>query len=298
MDTWVEIDGRVVKGEEARVSVFDRGFLYGDSVYETLRTYGGRPFLLDEHLERLARSAEALFLPVPGGLEGVREAVERVLQAGGTFESQLRIVVTRGAEPGLVDLDPSTAGSGTRVVIRRPLIPLPDRLYEEGVVVALVRVVRIGPPALDPRVKSGNYLNNLLALHEARQLGAFECLMPNQQGHVTEGSTSNIFFVFDGALHTPALSCGLLDGITRSLVLTLARELGLEVVEREILPEEIPEAEECFLTSSLKEVLPVRRVLDPDGRTLWEAAPGPVARALLTEYRARTLREAGRSGEE
>lgn len=284
MSILVNIDGRLLPPEEATISVFDRGFLFGDSVYETIRTYGGRPFLLDRHLSRLARSADGLWLPIPRGLESLRTELDRTLEAAANPESYVRIVVTRGATEGLVNLDAHSAETGSVLVIVRPFEGQDPACFEEGVDVAIVGVLRTGRRSLDPKIKSGNYLNNILALREAKRLGCFECLMPNREGNLTEGSTSNVFLVRDGRLFTPALESGLLDGITRGFVLELAAEAGIEVVETTLDADDLSAADGLFITSSLKEVMPVKRVKRMDGTVLWEGRVHAVARDLRRRY--------------
>lgn len=293
MTTLVNLNGELLPPAQATISVFDRGFLFGDSVYETIRTYRGRPFLLDRHLDRLARSADGLYLPVPRGLDAVRAEVVRTIEAAENDESYVRIILTRGANPGLVNLDLATAGPGAMVLIVTPFRGFPAAAYDEGVDVALVGVLRTGRLSLDPRIKSGNYLNNILALREAKRAGAFECLMPNREGDLTEGSTSNVFLVQDGRLRTPSLDCGLLDGITRSFVLEVAAAAGIAVEETRLAADDLAAADEVFLTSSLKEVMPVRAIVLPEGGALWSGGPGPVTQNLLSRYRARALAETG-----
>ena len=278
MPTRVFLDGKVVLPEEARVSVFDRGFLYGDSVYEVLRTFGGRPFALGEHLDRLDRSAGGIRLPLPP-LTGVEAAVRETLSAAGNAESYVRVMVTRGAGP--IGLDPALGERPVLIVIVREL-ELPEaRLYRDGAEVALVSVLRNHPRALDPAIKSGNYLNNILALAEARGRGAYEALLRDADGFITEGSSSNVFVVTGGALWTPPLAAGILDGITRRHVIDLARSRGLVVEERPLRPPDLMAADEAFICSSIRSVLPVTRV---DGVTLGAGRPGPVTLALAEAY--------------
>lgn len=285
MGTLVNLNGTFFPPEEAVISVFDRGFLFGDSVYETVRTYHGRPFLMDQHLTRLGRSAERLWLAVPGGMEHVRAELLRTLEAAKNPESYLRIMITRGARAGFVSLDLETAGDSSLVMIVRPFLGYEPEAHLEGVDVALVGVLRTGRQSLDPKIKSGNYLNNIVALHEARSHGAFECLMPNREGDLTEGSTSNVFLVKGGAVLTPSIDCGLLDGITRSFVLELAQETGYPVREERLGRDDLFGADEVFLTSSLKEVMPVRSL---NGKKVGNGKPGPITLDLLRRYRAVT----------
>lgn len=288
MPTRVNLDGSIVPAGDARISVFDRGFLFGDSVYETVRSYAGQPFLLDRHLARFERSAGRIGLEIPGGLERVRHEVRRTREATGAGSTSIRFIVTRGAHDDVVNLDPTTAGEGSLIVIARELAPFDPAYYARGVDLAVVGVQRNDRRALDPSIKSGNYLNNVLALAEAKRRGAFESLMLNREGQLAECSTSNVFLAKDGALLTPALECGLLDGITRGLLLELAREAGIEAREAILTPADLAEADEVFLSASLKEVIPVRSV---DGVAV--AAPGPLAQAMLARYRARVEQETG-----
>lgn len=293
MGTLVNMNGELVAPEDAKVSVFDRGFLFGDSVYETVRTYQGRPFLMDRHLGRLARSAERLWLAIPGGTAGVEQELLRTLEAAGNEESYLRIIITRGSRAGFVNLDMETAGAETMVLIVRPFTGFEPSCYEQGVEVSVVGVLRTGRQSLDPKIKSGNYLNNIIALHEASRQGSFECLMPNRDGDLTEGSSSNVFLIRNGVIRTPSLDCGLLDGITRSFVIDLARQAGFEVREDRLGREDLFEADEVFLTSSLKEVMPVKSV---NGQPVGAGVPGPITLDLLDRYRRRALEEVADSG--
>ena len=274
----VFIDGVIHAMETALVPVFDRGFLYGDSVYEVTRTAGGRPVDLDLHLERLERSSSAILLPIVKR-EKVARAVRETLVAAENRESYIRIVVTRGA--GEIGLDPALADEPRLIVIVRPL-RLPDpKLYSEGAEIALVAVRRNLRRAVDPAVKSGNYLNNIMALAEAKRAGAYEAMMCNSEGKVVEGSSSNIFMVQAGKIRTPALEDGLLDGITRRRVVELAGALGRPVEETHLVPEDLRGADEAFLTSSVRGVMPVTRV---SGQTIGEGTPGPVTRDLMDLY--------------
>lgn len=276
MSTRVYMNGQVLLPEAAQVSIFDRGFLYGDSVYEVMRTAGGHPVDLERHLARLSRSAAALVLPVPE-VAHLRDAIAAAAEAAGNPESYLRVVVTRGA--GRISLDIATAGEPTVIVIAAPLELPPEELYREGAHVALVGVERTSRRAVDPAIKSGNYLNNVMALAEARRSGAYEAIMCGPSGRVAEGSTSNLFVVRGGRVTTPALATGLLPGITRQRVMELATEDGISIDEGDLGPDDVREADEVFLTSSIRGVLPVRQV---DDRAI--AAPGPVTARLMQLY--------------
>ena len=275
----VYIDGAVRSAEEAKVSVLDRGFLYGDSVYETIGTMYGRLFATRDHLDRLERSAQRIGLRVPPRPE-IENAVADTVAAAGNPETRVRVMLTRGV--GKLDLDPASSDDTRLVVIAFPLgAPTPDML-EKGVAVAIVSVTRNSPRAIDPAVKSGNYLNNVLALGEARRTsGAYEAILCAADGSVAEGASSNVFAIVGGAVWTPPPEVGILDGITRAKVLELARGAGIEVVERRIQPDELRGADEAFLTSATRGVLPVTTV---DGRALGDGRPGPVTRRLMAFY--------------
>jgi branched-chain amino acid aminotransferase len=277
--TRIYINGTISAPEDARISVLDRGFLYGDSVYEVLRTSGGQLVDLERHVVRLHESAASLALQVPDDAM-LRKAVAETLGATGNAESYLRIVVTRGS--GEVGLDPALAGAPTLIVIAKPLV-LPElRLYQEGVPVRLVNVERTSVKAMDPSVKSGNYLNNILALAEARKSGDYEAVMCDREGFLAEGSSSNLFWGEGNKLFTPSLAVGLLAGITRRRVLELASSRGMEIHEGSFPPNALQDAAEAFLTSSIRGILPIQRV---NGARL-ASCPGPLTRALIDDYEA------------
>jgi branched-chain amino acid aminotransferase len=268
--------------DEARISVFDRGFLYGDSVYETVGTVSGRLFALDEHLARLERSAERIGLRVPPRAEILR-AVVATVEAAGNAESRVRVMLTRGAgrRPGRGDLDPATADDTELVVLVSPLVTPTADMYREGVSVAVVSVHRNSPRAIDPSVKSGNYLNNVLAVGEARRAGAYEAILCAADGSIAEGASSNLFIVRAGTVHTPGLAVGILDGITRSKVIGLCVAHGIALEEGHVTPGELRAADEAFITSATRGVLPVTRV---DGAPVGDGSPGPTTRRLMALY--------------
>ncbi len=288
MSIKIWIDGVIHPPETAVVPVFDRGFLYGDSVYEVTRTAGGRPVDLGPHLDRLARSAETIALPLPPRAD-IERAVAATLAAAGNPDSYIRIVITRGA--GEIGLDIALADRTRTIVIVKPLELPAAHLYRDGAPIQIVEVQRVHRRAVDPAVKSGNYLNNILALAEARQSGAYEAIMCDSRGRIAEGSTSNLFIVRGGKLATPHLEIGLLAGITRQTVMRLAAGAGLPVDEAELVPDEVRGADEAFLTSSVRGVMPVGTV---DGRPLASAVPGPVTARILQLY-DHHLAEAARS---
>jgi branched-chain amino acid aminotransferase len=276
----VSIDGKICRPEDATVSVFDRGFLYGDAVFEVLRTYGGRPFAIDEHLARLRRSAERVLIRLPVDEATLRREVEDALRAAGNDESYLRIVVTRGTGP--LSLDPDTAEHPLRVLIVESVAPPPRDAYVRGIALASVVARRAVDDTSAAGAKVTNYLANLLAMKDAKSRGAQEALVVDDRGHVVEGASSNVFVVARGRLDTPPESAGILPGITRAHVLRAAAALGIPSEERALTLDELLAADEVFVTSSIRELLPVVRV---DGTAIGSGAPGPTARALHRRFR-------------
>ena len=298
MPSVVNIDGALLPPGEARISVLDRGFLYGDSVYEVVRTYRGRPFELEAHLRRLAHSADRIGLELPWEARRTESELARTLWAArsedppdpaaapwNAGERYARILMTRGA--GEIGLDPALAVDPKAIVIVQPLHAPPLSAYREGVAARVVGVEHVSPQAVDPTAKTGNYLSHVLALREARARGAHEALMLDRDGFVTEGTTSNVFAVRGGAVLTPPLGAGILEGVTRGIVIGLARALGVPVREESLRPLHLEEAGEIFITSSAREVLPVTRLGD---RTVGGGRPGPVTSRLHAAYRARADR--------
>lgn len=281
MSIRVHIDGAVRLPEEAKVSVFDRGFLYGDSVYETIGTAYGRLFAAKDHLDRLERSATRIGMRVPPRAE-IERAIVDTMAAANNPESRVRVILTRGE--GKLDLDPASASDTRLVVMVFPLgAPTPE-MFEKGVTVAIVSVARNSPRAIDPAVKSGNYLNNVLALGEARRRShAYEAILCAADGTVAEGSTSNIFAVVGGEVRTPPAEVGILDGITRAKVFDLCRENAIPLAERRFSPDELRAADETFITSATRGVLPVTTI---DERPVGDGRPGPVTRKLMVLYDA------------
>lgn len=285
---FASVNGEVLPAAEARVSVLDTGFTFGDSVYETLRTYGGRPFHLDRHLARLRSSAGRLGIPVAGDAH-IGQEVDAVLARAGNRESYIRIMLSRGV--GDVSYHFDRVSGPTRVVIVKPYEPLPERSYAEGVAVVVASVRRNSPRALDPAIKSGNLINNILAVREAQAAGALEPILLNDRDEVAEGASANVFIVKAGTVTTPPLSAGLLPGVTRQLVLEIGRGLGIPMREETVRVEDLRGADEAFITSTLKEAVPVRTV---DGKPVGEGRPGPVTLRLLKAYREYAARTAPR----
>jgi branched-chain amino acid aminotransferase len=276
----VSIDGALRSPADAVVSVYDRGFLYGDAVFEVLRTYDGQPFALDEHLARLRRSAERVFIDVPVDDATLGRDITAALAAAGEGEHYLRVVLTRGSGP--LSLDPSTATHPLRVLLVEPVTPPAKELYARGIAAITVAVRRTADDTVAAGAKLANYLPNLLAMREARARGAQEALVLDARGHVVEGASSNVFVVRGGRVATPPESAGILPGITRAHLIAAARSLGIPLEERDLLPADLLAADEVFVSSSIREVLSVVRV---DDRPVGAGTPGPVARALHRRFR-------------
>ncbi len=292
---WIYLNNQFVQEQDAVISVFDHGFLYGDGVYETLRSYGSRLFMRDQHLLRLFRSAEAIGMTIPIPLKDwpdiLHEAMARNEVGTDQHDAYLRVTVSRGA--GDIGLNPALCPSPTVVVIVKPLVRPASGLYENGVNIIVASTRRNLPSALSPQIKSINFLNNILAKREAIAAGAFDSVLLNWEHHLTECTISNLFFVRDGRLRTPALECGLLDGITRGVVIRLADELHIQVEEGRFTVDQLYQAEECFLTNTSMEIMPVSMV---DTRKIASGKPGPMTlklRARFLETYARFLEPLG-----
>ena len=276
---WIYLNDRFVKEEEAVVSVFDHGFLYGDGVYETIRSYGSRIFMRDQHLARLRRSADAIGLTIP--IPELRwpallhEAMTWNDLGHEHTDAYLRITISRGA--GDIGLDPALCPTPTVVIMTKPLQPPPLEQYRIGVNLIVARTRRNLPSALSPQIKATSFLNNILAKREAIAAGAFDSILLNWESHLTECTVSNLFFVQAGRLCTPALACGLLNGITRDIMLSLARETQIPVDEGHFGIESLNQADECFLTNTSMEVMPVTVV---DGHPIGNGAPGLLTQQL------------------
>jgi branched-chain amino acid aminotransferase len=273
----VWIDGRPIDAEQAKVSVFDRGFLYGDSIYEVLRVFAGRPFMMAEHLQRLAASAAGLAMAIPP-LGEIERAVHECLAAAAEPEAYVRIMITRGA--GEIGLDPQLADAPRLIVIVRRVHPPGPEVYRDGVDVAIV-----GRSRVDPAVKSGNYLVSVMAVAEARRRGAHEAILSDHVGRIVEGGSSNFFLVRGRRLCTPPLSAGILEGITRRAVIALCRADGIAVDEVPLWPIDLVRADGAFLTSSVRGVVPVTRI---DGQPLAQGTVPALVRRVMALYDART----------
>lgn len=277
MTTKINFNG--VIQEDACISVFDHGFLFGDSVYEVVGTLHNRPCFLEQHLKRLQNSARGINLVIPQQDSWFVDQIEKTLASAQNEESYIRIVVTRGQ--GDIDIDPETCGDPNVVLYVTDSKVYPREDYQNGIQVALVSVKRNPREALNPGIKTGNYLNNVLAKMEANKLGAKDALMLSAWGYLTECTTSNFFFVQEGRVRTPSIESGILPGITREIVMKLARENGILVEEGQWPVEALEKAEEIFLTGTLKRVMPVTQL---DHRVIGDGKPGPVTREIMHLY--------------
>jgi len=275
----VYINGQLYDKQDAKISVYDHGLLYGDGVFEGIRSYGGRVFRLEQHLERLWESARAIRLEIPLTRQAMSEAIFQTLRANQIEDGYIRLVVTRGA--GTLGLDPNRTSDPQVIIITDHIALYPRELYERGLELVTVATLRNHPAALSPRIKSLNYLNNILAKLEGLQAGCSEALMLNFKGEVAECTGDNIFLVRGGALYTPPLDAGILAGITRGVVIELAAEAGISVHEVPLLRHDVYVAEECFLTGTAAEIIPVVKV---DQRTIGSGSPGPVTRSLMERF--------------
>ena len=285
MGQWVYLNGAYVAQEAAKISIFDHGFLYGDGVFEGIRAYRGKVFKLDEHIQRLFDSARAIALKIPLAPDQLKEKVLEVLRKNDLKDAYIRLVVSRGE--GDLGLDPAKCPTPQVIIIADKISIYPQKLYEEGLEVIISSVRRNNPCALDPRIKSLNYLNNILAKLEATAKGVPEAIMLNDDGYVTECTGDNLFIVEKGILTAPPIWMGILRGITRDVVIELARKEGIPVEERAFTPFSMYTSDECFLTGTAAEVIPVTRV---DGRVIGNGSVGSVTRMLIAKFRELTDR--------
>ncbi|MBX5465728.1 MAG: branched-chain-amino-acid transaminase [Clostridia bacterium] len=275
----IYLDGQFVPVEQAKVSVYDHGFLYGDGIFEGIRMYGGRVFKLEEHIRRLYHSARVIDLEIPLPPDEMSRVVLETCRRNELDDGYIRLVVSRGA--GDLGLDPRKCPRPTVVVIVDRIALFPESLLEQGLTAVTAATRRTSVDALDARVKSLNYLNSIMAKLEANLAGAHEILMLNREGYVCEGTGDNVFIVRGGTVLTPPAYLGILEGITRATVLDLARELGIEAREAVFTRYDVYTADECFLTGTAAEVVPVTTV---DGRPVGDGRPGPVTRRLRDAY--------------
>lgn len=285
----VYLDGKFVEKSDAKVSVFDHGLLYGDGVFEGIRLYGGNIYRLDEHLERLEHSARAIMLQIPLSRAELAAATCETCRQNSLTDAYIRLVVTRGV--GDLGLSPWLCPKPSVFIIADKISLYPQEHYEKGLAIVTVPTRRINPAALPPTIKSLNYLNNILGKIEARQFGALEAIMLNDQGYVAECTADNVFTVFKGEIFTPAASQGALKGITRSTIFDVAKEIGVPIREVNMTRYDVWCADECFLTGTGAEVIPVVKL---DGREIGSGKPGPITQRVLASFRQRVLVEGTR----
>jgi len=279
----VYVNGKIAPADQAVVPVYDHGFVYGEGVYETLRTYNRVPFLYDRHMRRLRASSDRLLLDVPFEDGTMLSWIEQTIAAAGELnEAYIRILLTRGV--GDLTYDPKSTPKPTTVVIVKPFEAPAARVYNDGIRISLVEMLRNHPKSVNPIIKSNNLLNNALAMQTAYRSGAEEALMCNFRGELTECSQANFFMVRGGAALTPKSEAGLLEGVTRAFMFEIGREIGIDVREETLTPKDLETADEMFITSTTRELSPVVNV---DGRPVGSGKPGPVTKRLLERYQTR-----------
>ena len=279
----VYVNGKIAPADQAVVPVYDHGFVYGEGVYETLRTYNKVPFLYDRHMRRLRASAERLLLDVPYDDATMLTWIEQTVAAAGPLdEAYIRILHTRGV--GELNYDPKSTPAPTTVIIVKPFEPPAARVFTDGIRLSLVDMLRNHPRSVNPIIKSNNLLNNALAMQMAYRAGAEEALMCNFRGELTECSQANFFMVRNGAVLTPPSEAGLLEGVTRAFLFEIGREIGVDVREETLYPKDLESADEMFITSTTRELSPVVNI---DGRSVGTGKPGAITHKLLARYQSR-----------
>jgi branched-chain amino acid aminotransferase len=277
----VYVNGLITVAGQAVIPVYDHGFVYGEGVYETLRTYNRQPFLYDRHVRRLRQSARYLSLDVPFDDAALLQSIQQTIDAAGEMkEAYIRVLLTRGV--GELTYDVAATPTPSLVIIVKPIDDVPERVTREGIVISLVDVLRNHPGSVNPIIKSNNLLNNALAMQTANRRGGEEALMCNYRGELSECSQSNFFMVRGGAAITPASEAGLLEGVTRAFLFEVGRDVGVDVREQTLYPSDLATADEAFITSTTRELSPVVRI---DERVIGAGVPGPVTLKLFAGYR-------------
>jgi branched-chain amino acid aminotransferase len=279
MSLKVWIDGQLYDKENAKISVYDHGLLYGDGVFEGIRVYGGRIFEVEAHLLRLFDSAKAIRLAIPLTIAQIRAGIEQTIKANGFSDCYIRLVVTRGV--GYLGLNPNRCSHPSTIIITDTIEMYPPEMYAKGISVITASVIRNHPNMVSPRIKSLNYLNNILARIEAADAGVQEAIMLNFSGNVAECTGDNIFIVKNGLVSTPGTAEGILEGVTRAVMLRLCASLGIAAQEKPLQRQDLYTADECFLTGTGAEVIPVTRI---DGRPIGNAEPGAITRKLTEAF--------------
>ncbi|HEX3314854.1 MAG TPA: branched-chain-amino-acid transaminase [Gemmataceae bacterium] len=275
----IYINGKFYPKPDAKINVYDHGLLYGDGVFEGLRIYAGKIFKLKEHVDRLFESARAIKLEIPLTHADMMEAIQKTVDLNQKDDGYIRPVVTRGA--GYLGLDPRKCSDPQVIIIVDDITMYPDEMYEHGMEIVTVATIRNHPNALNPRIKSLNYLNNILAKLEGQLAGCSEALMLNQKGEIAECSGDNVFLVRRGQLETPSMESGILDGITRTTVIDLAKAAKIDVREMPLTRHDLYISDECFLTGSAAEIIPVTKC---DARIIGGGKPGPVTKQLREAF--------------
>ena len=290
MSLKIWIDGKFYDKENAKISVYDHGLLYGDGVFEGIRAYNGKVLELDAHLKRLYDSAKAIRLKIPMTLAQMKTAVTRTIKVNGFKDCYIRLVVTRGV--GALGIDPARCATSSVIIIADKIQLYPQEMYEKGMSVITSSIIRNPPASLPPRIKSLNYLNNILAKIEAGDAGVAEAIMLNYQGNVAECTADNIFIVKDGRICTPGVAESLLEGVTRHLVINLCKKLRIACSECVVQRHDVYVADECFATGTGAEIVPITKV---DGRIIGDGRVGPVTRKLIAAFDKKVGRKRGAS---
>lgn len=286
MSLKIWLDGKLVDKENAKISVYDHGLLYGDGVFEGIRIYSGKIFECEAHIDRLYASAKGIRLTIPISKDEFRAALLETVKANNSTDGYIRACVTRGV--GYLGISPANCAKPSVFIIADSITMYPREMYEKGMAIITASIIRNHPNALSPRIKSMNYLNNILAKIEAIDAGVSEAIMLNQEGNVSECTGDNIFIVKAGTVYTPTTSDGILEGITRKVVMTLCDKLKIPCMEKSIQRHDLYVADECFLTGSAAEVVPVAKI---DGRSIGNGTVGAITQKLMAAFKAH-VREA------